>query len=139
MGSVNACVDLARDNDVAIITIENPPVNALKHDVRAGLIEALKQVKDPAIKAVVLTGVGRAFSAGADISEFGKPLNPPGLHEVIVTIEAMPKPVVAAIHGTALGGGLELALACHYRVANRGRSEERRVGKECRSRWSPYH
>ena len=120
MGSVNGSVDLARDNDVAIITIENPPVNALKHDVRAGLIEALKQVKDPAIKAVVLTGVGRAFSAGADISEFGKPLNPPGLHEVIVTIEAMPKPVVAAIHGTALGGGLELALACHYRVANRG-------------------
>jgi len=120
MGSVNACVDLARDNDVAIITIENPPVNALKHDVRAGLIEALKEVKDPAIEAVVLTGAGRAFSAGADISEFGKPLNPPGLAEVIAAIEAMPKPVVAAIHGTALGGGLELALACHYRVANRG-------------------
>src|SRR5262245_15386870 len=120
MDSVNGSVDLARDNDVAIITIENPPVNALKHDVRAGLIEALKQVKDPAIKAVVLTGAGRAFSAGADISEFGKPLNPPGLHEVIAAIEAMPKPVVAAIHGTALGGGLELALGCHYRVANRG-------------------
>ncbi len=120
MGSVNASVDLKRDNDVAIITIENPPVNALKHAVRAGLIDALKQVKDPAVKAVVLTGAGRAFSAGADISEFGKPLQPPGLHEVIAAIEATPKPVVAAIHGTALGGGLELALACHYRVADRG-------------------
>ncbi len=61
MGSVNASVDLKRDNDVAIITIENPPVNALKHAVRAGLIDALKQVKDPAVKAVVLTGAGRAF------------------------------------------------------------------------------
>jgi len=120
MGSVNACVDLKRDNDVAVVTMENPPVNALKHELRAGLIEALKQIKDPAIKAVVLTGAGRAFSAGADISEFGKPLQPPGLHEVIAAIEATPKPVVAAIHGTALGGGLELALACHYRVADRG-------------------
>src|SRR5260370_8195041 len=120
MGSVNASVDLKRDNDVAIITIENPPVNALKHAVRAGLIDALKQVKDPAVKAVVLTGAGRAFSAGADISEFGKPMHPPGLHEVIAAIESTPKPVVAAIHGTALGGGLELALAGHYRVADRG-------------------
>src|SRR5881275_2133197 len=119
MGSVNACVDLKRDGDVAIITIDNAPVNALRHEVRAGLVEALKQIKDPDVKAVVLTGAGRAFSAGADISEFGKPLQPPGLHEVIATIESTPKPVVAAIHGTALGGGLELALACHYRVASR--------------------
>ena len=119
MGSVNACVDLKRDGDVAIITIDNPPVNALKHEVRAGLVAALEQSKDAAIKAIVLTGAGRAFSAGADIGEFGKPLLPPGLHEVIARVESMPKPVVAAIHGTALGGGLELALACHYRAANR--------------------
>jgi 3-hydroxyacyl-CoA dehydrogenase len=120
MGSVNACVDLRRNNDVAVITIDNPPVNALRHEVRAGLIEALKQIREPAVTAVVLTGSGRAFSAGADISEFGKPLQPPGLHEVIAAIEATPKPVVAAIAGTALGGGLELALACHYRVGTRG-------------------
>src|SRR5437868_1133560 len=119
MGSVNACIDVKRDGDVAIITIDNAPVNALRHEVRAGLVEALEQVKDASVKAVVLTGAGRAFSAGADISEFGKPLQPPGLHEVIATIEATAKPVVAAIHGTALGGGLELALACHYRVASR--------------------
>jgi len=120
MGSVNGSIDLRRDGDVAVITIDNPPVNALKHEVRAGLVEALKQIGDPAIRAVVIACAGRTFSAGADISEFGKPLKSPGLQEVIMALEAAPKPVVAALHGTALGGGLELALGCHYRVAAPG-------------------
>jgi 3-hydroxyacyl-CoA dehydrogenase len=117
MGSINPSIDLRHIGEVAILTIDNPPVNALRHEVRAGLIEALEQLRDPGITAVVLIGSGRTFSAGADISEFGRPLQRPGLHEVLATIEAMSKPVIAAIHGNALGGGLELALACHYRIA----------------------
>jgi 3-hydroxyacyl-CoA dehydrogenase len=120
MGSINGSIDLKRDGDVAVITIDNPPVNALKHEVRDGLVQAFKQIGDPAVHAVVLACAGRTFSAGADISEFGQPLKPPGLQEVIKVIEACPKPVVAALHGTALGGGLELALGCHYRVAAPG-------------------
>jgi 3-hydroxyacyl-CoA dehydrogenase len=118
MGSINASVDLRRDGDVAVVTADNPPVNALKHEVRAGLVEAMQQARDdPAAEAVVIACAGRTFFAGADITEFGKPPQAPSLHDVIAAIEAMPKPVVAALHGTALGGGFELALACHFRVA----------------------
>ena len=118
MGSINASVDLRRDGDVAVVTADNPPVNALKHEVRAGLTEALAQAcDDDAVRAVVIACAGRTFFAGADITEFGKPPQAPSLHDVIAAIEAMPKPVVAALHGTALGGGFELALACHFRVA----------------------
>src|SRR5215469_12616569 len=118
MGSINASVDLRRDGEIAIVTSDNPPVNALKHEVRAGLAEALSQARsDSEVKALVVGCAGRTFFAGADITEFGKPPQPPGLHDVIAAIEAMPKPVVAALHGTALGGGFELALACHFRVA----------------------
>jgi 3-hydroxyacyl-CoA dehydrogenase len=118
MGSINASVDLRRDGEIAVVTTDNPPVNALKHEVRAGLTQALAQTRDDgAVKAVVIACVGRTFFAGADITEFGKPPQTPSLHEVIAAIEAMPKPVVAALHGTALGGGFELALACHFRVA----------------------
>ena len=118
MGSINASVDLRRDGDVAVITVDNPPVNALKHEVRAGLIEAMQQAHDDAaVKAVVIACAGGTFFAGADITEFGKPPQAPSLHDVIAAIEAIPKPVVAALHGTALGGGFELALACHFRVA----------------------
>ena len=74
-------------------------------------------VADPAVQAIVLTCGGRTFIAGADITEFGKPPQPPSLNEVISTLENSPKPVIAAIHGTALGGGLEVALGCHFRVA----------------------
>jgi 3-hydroxyacyl-CoA dehydrogenase len=121
MGNVNASVDLRRDGEIAVVTVNNPPVNALKHEVRAGLAEALRKTRDdPAVKAVVIACAGRTFFAGADISEFGKPPQAPGLGEVIAAIETMPKPVVAAVHGTALGGGFELALACHFRVAIAG-------------------
>jgi 3-hydroxyacyl-CoA dehydrogenase len=121
MGSINASVDLRHDGEIAVVTVENPPVNALKHEVRAGLAEVLRRARDDgAVKAVVIACAGRTFSAGADIAEFGQPPQPPSLHEVIAEIEAMPKPVVAAVHGTALGGGFELALACHFRVAAPG-------------------
>jgi len=121
MGSINASVDLHRDGEIAVVTVDNPPVNALKYEVRAGLAEALRQARgDGAVKAVVIACAGRTFFAGADITEFGKPPQTPSLHDVIAAIEAMPKAVVAALHGTALGGGFELALACHFRVAAPG-------------------
>jgi 3-hydroxyacyl-CoA dehydrogenase len=103
---------------IGVITVDNQPVNALSHAVRQGLLEALqKALAAPAVQAVVLVGKGRTFIAGADITEFGKPQKDPGLGDVIARYEASEKPIVAAIHGTALGGGLEVALACHYRVA----------------------
>src|SRR5215472_915596 len=121
MGNINPSVDLRRDGEIAVITTDNPPVNALKHEVRAGLAQALRQARDDvAVKAVVIACAGRTFFAGADITEFGKPPQAPGLGEVIAAIENMPKPVVAALHGTALGGGFEVALACHFRVAALG-------------------
>jgi 3-hydroxyacyl-CoA dehydrogenase len=118
MGNVNAVTDLAVEGNVGIITIDSPPVNALSADVRDGLAAAVnKAVADPAVEAIVLTCAGRTFIAGADISEFGKPPRGASLHEVQAAMENAPKPIVAAIHGTALGGGLEVALTCHYRVA----------------------
>src|SRR5438128_4071278 len=118
MGNINPSVDLRRDGEIAVVTVDNPPVNALKHEVREGLVEGLRQIHDDAaVGAVVIVCAGRTFFAGADITEFGKPPQAPGLGEVIAAIEAMPKPVVAALHGTAFGGGFEVALACHFRIA----------------------
>ena len=118
MGNINPSVDLRRDGEIAVIITDNPPVNALKHEVRAGLAEGLRQARDDAaVKAVVIGCAGRTFFAGADITEFGKPPQAPGLGEVIVALDDVPKPVVAALHGTAFGGGFEVALACHFRVA----------------------
>jgi len=116
-------VQLTRDKDVAIITINNPPVNALSPGVARGIAQAVEQVsKDDAIKAVVLIGGGRTFVAGADIKEFGKITSGKtqrgaGLLPLLLQIEDVQKPVVVAIHGSAFGGGLELAMAGHYRVA----------------------
>jgi 3-hydroxyacyl-CoA dehydrogenase len=119
--SVSPLVRFSRDGNIGVILVDNPPVNALKNEVRAGLVAALAQARaDPSIEAVVLACAGRTFIAGADISEFGKPTQPPTTIDVIAAIEAMPKPVVAAMHGTPLGGGLEVALGCHYRIAAPG-------------------
>jgi 3-hydroxyacyl-CoA dehydrogenase len=118
MGAINAVTDLTAQGEVAVLTINSPPVNALSQQVRDGIVKGMQQaIADAAIKAVVLICDGRTFIAGADITEFGKPPQSPSLHDVCDTIEGSPKPVVAAIHGTALGGGLETALCCHYRVA----------------------
>jgi 3-hydroxyacyl-CoA dehydrogenase len=106
--------------DVLIVTSNNPPVNALGHAVRDGLVKAIEQADgDDAVKAVVIIGQGQTFFAGADITEFGTPksFEYPALPQVVDIIENCTKPVVAAVHGTALGGGLEVALSCHYRVA----------------------
>jgi 3-hydroxyacyl-CoA dehydrogenase len=116
--SMSQVVSYERRGEIGIITVDHPPVNALSAAVRQGLIDRLDEgLADPEAKALVLVGAGRTFIAGADIREFGKPPLPPGLNEVIARYEDAGKPVVAALHGSALGGGLEVALGCHYRVA----------------------
>ncbi len=110
-------VEHAFDGDVHILRMANPPVNTLRTEVRAGLLAGLQAAAKAGARAIVLSGTGRGFSAGAEMTEFGKPRQPPSLNEVFEAIETSKAPVVAAIHGHALGGGLELALACHARVA----------------------
>ena len=118
MAAINAVTDLTREADIAVVTINSPPVNALSADVRNGLRDGVgKAAADPAVNAIVVICAGRTFIAGADISEFGKPPKGATLAELQGALEAGTKPVVAAIHGTALGGGFEMALMCHYRVA----------------------
>ncbi|MCB2036681.1 MAG: 3-hydroxyacyl-CoA dehydrogenase NAD-binding domain-containing protein [Burkholderiaceae bacterium] len=109
--------------DVAIIAMNNPPVNGLGYETRVGITNALEKANaDPAIKAIVLTGAGKAFSGGADIREFNsvKAMQEPILLSVILAVEHSQKPVVAAVHSVAMGGGLELALGCHYRIGAPG-------------------
>lgn len=111
-------VNLEIDGAIAVVTVDSPPVNALGIAVRSGLLECVRQAEDnEAVSVILLTCEGRTFIAGADIKEFGKPPQEPHLTDLINEIEACSKPVVAALFGTALGGGMEVALGCHYRVA----------------------
>ncbi|MFS2109002.1 3-hydroxyacyl-CoA dehydrogenase NAD-binding domain-containing protein [Sphingomonas sp. Sphisp140] len=111
-------ITTTRQGDVLVITSDNPPVNALGAAVRQGIQAGIEEAKnDDSIKAVVITCAGKTFFAGADITEFGKPMQEPSLPVLVDAIEALDKPVISAVHGTALGGGCEVALASHYRIA----------------------
>jgi 3-hydroxyacyl-CoA dehydrogenase len=113
-----ALVEARQDGAVLVLRMDNPPVNALGQPLRRRLAEALARAREDAgVRAVLLAGTKRFFSAGADITEFGKPMFSPSLRDLIALLDEMEKPVVAAIQGTALGGGCELALSCHYRLA----------------------
>ena len=111
-------ISYSRHGDIAVLTVQNPPVNALSQAVRQGLLDGIERAeRDAGVRAVLIVGEGRAFFAGADITEFGKAPLEPYLPDLINRIEASPLIVVAAMHGVSLGGGLEVALGCHYRIA----------------------
>ncbi len=111
-------VTLSQHDEIALISINNPPVNAISQAVRAGLHDAVTAaIANSSVRAIVIACEGRTFIAGADVREFNRPPLPPHLGDVIGLIEDSPKPIIAAIHGTALGGGFEVALGCHYRIA----------------------
>ncbi|MDG2421012.1 MAG: 3-hydroxyacyl-CoA dehydrogenase NAD-binding domain-containing protein [Gammaproteobacteria bacterium] len=114
---MSEAVSYELQDEIGVISVNNPPVNALAQIVREGILRSLELAQEDDSKAIVLCCEGRTFIAGADITEFGKPPREPGLPKVLSAIENSSKPVVAAIHGTALGGGFEVALACHYRCA----------------------
>ncbi|MEO9337318.1 3-hydroxyacyl-CoA dehydrogenase NAD-binding domain-containing protein [Mesorhizobium sp. SB112] len=112
-------VTVRRDGEIAIVTIDNPPVNAMSFHVREPILALLRELDgDAGVSAIVIACAGRTFVAGADITEFGKPMQRPDLSDIIAFLETIKKPTIAAIHGTALGGGLELALGCHFRIAD---------------------
>jgi len=118
--NINAVTRYTLEDNIAVISVNSPPVNALSAQVRTGIVQAVQQaLADPAVQAMVLICEGRTFFAGADITEFGKPPVEPSLRQMQEVMENAGKPIIAAIHGTALGGGLETALVAHYRVAAR--------------------
>jgi 3-hydroxyacyl-CoA dehydrogenase len=113
-----AIVDIRSDSEVLLLTVNNPPVNAMSQDVRSSLFDALQAASsNEGIRGVILLGAGRTFVAGADIREFGRTMSGPNSLQIYSLMEEFPKPIVAALHGTTLGGGLELAMAAHFRVA----------------------
>jgi 3-hydroxyacyl-CoA dehydrogenase len=116
-------IQLRHHDGIAVVTVDNPPVNALSHALRQDLSDAVSTLdRDPAVQAVVLVCAGRTFIAGADVSEFGHPPQPPHLPDLVSQIEAARKPWIAAIHGSALGGGFEIALGCRFRLATESAS-----------------
>ena len=115
---MNDVVRYETDGEIAVLTVNNPPVNALSHAVRSGIVDGINRAnEDPAVKAIALLCEGRTFIAGADITEFGKPPQDPHLRTQNEVQEDSAKPMVCGLFGTTLGGGLETALSCHYRVA----------------------
>jgi 3-hydroxyacyl-CoA dehydrogenase len=117
----SSCVRVEHEDEVAVVIIDNPPINAGSFEVRSGLLAAIEAAgKRPDIKAIVVIGDGTTFIAGSDLREFGQPIAEPSLPAVIAAIESCNKPVVAALHGAALGGGFELALGCDARIALTG-------------------
>lgn len=138
--AASGMVNYTRRGSVALIIIENPPLNAGSTAIRTGLVAAVARfTADPDARAAVLAGAGKTFMAGSDLSEFGKPINRPTLPEVIAAIEDCPKPVIAAIHGVALGGGLELILVFAPRSTNPISAERRSADNaSLRRASSPY-
>jgi 3-hydroxyacyl-CoA dehydrogenase len=119
MTALTQMTDYTLEGEIAVITIDNPPVNALSHGVRQGLVDGVaRALADDAVKAILVHCAGRTFIAGADITEFASGPKPPNLPEVLAALDESSKPIVAAIHGTALGGGLETALCCNFRVCD---------------------
>ncbi|MGD2008594.1 MAG: enoyl-CoA hydratase/isomerase family protein, partial [Cellvibrionales bacterium] len=110
-------VTVTRQGPLTLIAVNNPPVNALSHAVRSGIADGLSQAAEDDSEAVIIYCEGRTFIAGADITEFGKPPQAPWLPDLLVQLDSHPKLTIAALHGTALGGGFELALTCNYRIA----------------------
>src|SRR5262245_7341735 len=123
VGPMSNLVTSTTNNEIAVITINNPPVNALSQEVADGIDSLVARAQaDPAVRGIVITGAGRTFVAGADINAleglaWGEGGGAPAMHESFSRLENGPKPLVMALHGTTLGGGLELAMAGHYRVA----------------------
>lgn len=116
---MTSAVQMTREAGVALIRVDNPPVNALGHAVRAGLLEAFREAeRDEQVELIMLYCAGKTFIAGADIREFGQPAQAPILQELTLAIENGNKPSLAVLHGSVLGGGLEIALGCHYRIAH---------------------
>lgn len=110
-------VETEIQSGISIVAVNNPPVNALNHEVRGAIEPAIRRAfADPSVRAIALLGKGRCFSGGADVKEFGKPRVKPFLTDLCNQLESCGKPVVSAVHGVAVGGGTELALACHYRL-----------------------
>jgi 3-hydroxyacyl-CoA dehydrogenase len=131
-------VSISRDGDIAVITVTNPPVNALSQEVRKGLWDAIEEAESSGSRAIVLHCAGRTWFAGADIREFGMPPAEPLLPQVLDRLRACKVPVISAIHGTALGGGLETALASAlpHRASRRETPDCRKSAWEsCRGRW----